>query len=79
MSTWKLAVAALLMAGLVTFIVQNREILELQFLFWTFETRRAYMVLVIFASGVVTGWIVATVAQLAARSREDEARRSAAS
>jgi uncharacterized integral membrane protein len=67
----KLVVIALLFLGLALFILQNREIIELRFLFWDFESRRAYMLISVFAGGFVCGWIFATVNQLQQRSRED--------
>lgn len=66
----KSVVAISLLLCLTIFILQNREVLELRFLSWTFETRRAYMLIVIFTSGLATGWIVATLSQLTARGRE---------
>lgn len=71
--TWKLVLLGFLVACFALFMLQNREILELRFLFWKFETRRAYMLLAVFGSGLTMGWIVATISQLSARARENSA------
>lgn len=69
-SVVKLTIAFFLIASLAVFILQNRQMLELRFLFWTFEARRAFMLFVVFGSGLVIGWILATISQLAARGRD---------
>lgn len=74
-SIWKLSLAATVLALLAVFIFQNREILELRFLFWKFEARRAAMLLVVFGGGLGTGWVVATISQLRERGREATASR----
>ena len=68
-SSLRAAVLGLVVAGLAVFILQNREVLELRFLGWEFQVRRAYMILVVFGAGLAAGWITATVAQLGARGR----------
>ena len=73
---WKILVAVVVAACLSVFILQNREILELRFLLWTFVTRRAHMILVVFGMGLATGWIMATISQLAERGREASTRSS---
>jgi uncharacterized integral membrane protein len=78
MSTWKGVVAGTVIACLVLFIFQNREVLQLRFLFWEFETRRSFMLIAVFAAGLLIGWIVATISQLGARSREAAAAHAAA-
>ena len=72
MSHWKGIVAAGVLSVLAIFILQNREILELRFLSFEFQTRRAYMVIAIFGAGLLVGWITATISQLAARGREHD-------
>jgi len=59
-----------LAACVMVFIAQNRAILELRFLLWDFEARRAYVVLAVLFAGFIGGWITATVSQLSARSKE---------
>lgn len=66
----KAVVLGVVVAGLALFILQNREVIELDFLGWEFRTRRAYVILTVFGAGFMSGWITTTVAQLGARSRE---------
>ena len=68
--------AALTIGLLIVFMLQNRESLTLQLLGWEFQTRRAYMLLTFFGSGLAIGWIAATISGLAARSREASTRAS---
>ena len=69
--TWlKIIVVGGVVTALGLFVVQNREVLELRFLTWHFETRRAYVVLGVFLGGFVSGWVVATVGQLTVRNRQ---------
>jgi putative membrane protein len=41
----------------VIFIIQNGEVVDVSFLFWTLTVSRAVMVMVIFLVGIITGWI----------------------
>jgi uncharacterized integral membrane protein len=50
-----LAVVALL---LVIFLIQNADTVQLVFLFWTFPTRRAFLVLGMLLLGMVAGWLL---------------------
>lgn len=47
-------VAALLFA---TFVAQNAEVVEVQFLFWKTEASRALVLLGTFAVGLIAGWL----------------------
>lgn len=55
---WKLYSAAVLLVLLLTFVVQNSQTVNFDFLFWTFGLPRALMLLVIFLAGVVTGLLL---------------------
>lgn len=57
MKNLKLAVTLTFAALLITFAVQNAGSVEYQFLNWTFETRRALVVLVCTALGIAIGWL----------------------
>ena len=70
-SILKLASAVAVLACVTIFILQNREQLELRFFVWSFETRRAFMLLAVFGSGLATGWIIATISQLGFRSHDE--------
>jgi uncharacterized integral membrane protein len=45
----------------IVFILQNIEMVEVSFLAWTISVNRAVMVLVVFAVGIVLGWIVGSL------------------
>ena len=42
----------------VAFILQNTEIVEISFLFWTITISRALMVLLVFIVGIIAGAII---------------------
>ena len=42
----------------VLFTIQNLVMVEIQFLFWSFSLPRAVLLVVIFAIGFLTGWLV---------------------
>ena len=46
----------------VIFIIQNTEVVEINFLFWIISISRALMVLFIFLIGIMIGAILKTVA-----------------
>jgi uncharacterized integral membrane protein len=46
----------------VIFIIQNTEVVEIDFLFWIISISRALMVLFIFLIGIMIGAILKTVA-----------------
>jgi uncharacterized integral membrane protein len=41
----------------VLFIVQNAQVVEVRFLFWSAQASRAIVLLVTFGLGLVTGWL----------------------
>lgn len=58
MKHWKLAIALVLLGLLVIFSIQNAEELQVRILFWTVTTRRAFMLFIILAIGIVVGWVL---------------------
>ena len=62
-------VAALLFA---TFVAQNAEVVEVQFLFWKTQASRALVLLGTFAVGLVVGWLAGWLGR---KEPESEARR----
>lgn len=52
----KLIVAALLLAGITFFVVQNTEQVAVTWLFFAFETPLWALTLVLFGAGIVMGW-----------------------
>jgi len=48
----------ILIAGVLIFVVQNTQVVEFQFLFWTFAMSRALMLFGTLAIGVIAGWLL---------------------
>ncbi len=53
----------------VAFILQNTEIVEISFLFWTITISRALMVLLVFIIGIIVG---AIIKDIGTRKKEKE-------
>jgi len=50
-------VLVLVTAGLlIIFSIQNAAEIEVQFLFWSMTTRRAFLIFGVFVIGIVIGW-----------------------
>jgi uncharacterized integral membrane protein len=56
---WTLVLISLLL--LVIFAVQNYEIVKIQFLFWSFQTSRAIVILLTLFTGIIIGWITSLI------------------
>lgn len=54
----KLFAILALIALATIFIVQNTDIVELRFLFWTIAMSRALMFVFLILGGVLTGWLL---------------------
>ncbi|UCH12447.1 MAG: LapA family protein [Candidatus Omnitrophota bacterium] len=54
---WHWAVILALMLFLVIFTVQNYEVVNIQFLFWSFSTSRAIVIFATLVVGIAIGWI----------------------
>ena len=49
------------LAGLtlfLIFVIQNTEAVNVEFLFWSFQTRRALLLFIVLAIGIGIGWIL---------------------
>lgn len=52
-------IAVLILACLVVlFIIQNVAIVEVQFLFWSLQISKSLLMFLLFAVGIITGWIM---------------------
>ena len=58
---WKWLLVLVLLVFLVIFTAQNYEIVEIQFLFWSFETSRAIIIFSTLAIGLLIGWITSLI------------------
>lgn len=54
----KLVIALLLITLVMTFAVQNYEVVQLRLLFWSVEMSRALLLFLVFATGIGLGWIM---------------------
>jgi uncharacterized integral membrane protein len=73
-------ILGVIFGGLViVFMIQNVDTVELQFLTWTMQIPRAVMILVVFAVGILLGWVIKSVGNIKRRkqaSREEEWRQA---
>ncbi|MEA5445288.1 LapA family protein [Gammaproteobacteria bacterium AB-CW1] len=53
----KAVIAAVLMALVISFVMQNRETVGVEFLIWTWEASRAVVLFTVFLVGVAAGWL----------------------
>jgi putative membrane protein len=54
-------VLGLILAGLIVlFTLQNAEVVELRFLFWTWSMPRAVMIFGVLVTGLLLGWILSS-------------------
>ena len=64
------------LVGLVViFTLQNTEVLNVEFLLWSFSLRRAVLLFVVLLIGIVTGYILAAFRR--SRARHDRDKRDA--
>ncbi len=54
----RLAVAAVALVILVVFIIQNSQVVEIQFIFGSLETRLVWALLLAAALGFLLGWLL---------------------
>ena len=54
----KLFIILVLIALVAIFIVQNAEVVELRFLFWTLAMSRALMFVFLVLIGIAAGWLL---------------------
>ena len=63
----RLIVSGIAAAGLVVFLIQNIETVNVRFLFLDFSMPRAVLILLVFFVGAVLGWILSDVARSRAK------------
>ena len=57
----KRLVLLIVAAPVLLFIVQNIQVAELRFLFWRIAMPQALLIIFIFASGILIGWVLRAV------------------
>ena len=55
---FKLVIGLVLAGLIVLFTLQNVEVVEVRFFFWTVSMSRALMILSVLAVGMILGWIL---------------------
>ncbi|MDX1514448.1 MAG: LapA family protein [Gammaproteobacteria bacterium] len=60
----KVVIAWIIAIGLLVFMAQNYETVQISLLLWTVELPRAVMILLVFAAGILVGWLVSTVRRM---------------
>ena len=60
----KLYISLFLMCMTVVFIVQNAEVVEIKYLFWTLSISRALLMFLVLAIGIIIGWLLHGMAGL---------------
>ena len=64
MATIKWTITVVLLLCVLTFVIQNTVIVEVQFLVWSVATPRALLVLCLVAVGFVIGYLLASLSRL---------------
>ncbi len=54
----KLVVSSILIGLVVIFVAQNTEAVSVEFLGWSFQTRRAFLIFGALGIGIGVGWIL---------------------
>lgn len=54
----KVILSLVLLGLLIVFVIQNAEVLNVNFLFWSFAMSRALTLFFVLAIGIVIGWVL---------------------
>ena len=57
----KLVIGVILGLLIIIFIFQNTTVVDIQLLFWKISMSRALIILIVFAIGIILGWIICSV------------------
>jgi uncharacterized integral membrane protein len=57
----KVILVMVLSALLVIFTAQNYEVVELKFLFWSFQASRAIIIFITLLTGIIIGWVLSII------------------
>lgn len=75
MAHYKVMSVLVLVGLVVVFAVQNYEVVELRFLFWTMAMSRALFFFLVFAIGIVLGWLLRSLHSFGTRAAPDPGQR----
>jgi uncharacterized integral membrane protein len=65
----KLVAGVVLTALVGVFILQNTEVVDIRFFFWTLSMSRAVMIFLVFLVGLVSGWLLQSYVRHKRRNR----------
>ena len=57
--------------ALLIFMAQNFETVQISLLLWTVELPRAVMILMVFAAGILLGWLIGTIRGMEKQEQKD--------
>lgn len=63
----KLSLGALLLIFVVVFTLQNSEVVNIDFMFWSFSLSRALMIFLVFIAGVLLGTFLGNFTKIMAK------------
>ena len=63
----KLSLGAVLLIFVVVFTLQNSEVVNINFLFWSFSLSRALMIFLVFITGVLLGTFLGNFSKIMAK------------
>ncbi len=72
MRNLKLVLGLVSLTLVVVFSIQNAELLQVNFLIWSFEMRRALLLFLVLAVGILIGWAAHSFKSASGKDREDD-------
>ncbi len=58
MMHFKLVLSLILTSIIILFVIQNVEVVEISFLFWSLAMSRALLLFFVLAAGIIIGWLM---------------------
>lgn len=66
---FKLLAGVVLIALVISFTLQNTEIVNIALLFWSVSMSRAVMIFIVFLVGLISGWLLHSYSRHRKRAR----------
>lgn len=57
----KFIIGLILGLFILIFIFQNTTVVDIQLLFWKISMSRSLIILIVFAAGIILGWIICSI------------------
>lgn len=67
----RLYLALFVLAVVILFTVQNAEVVEVKFLFWSGSMSRALLLFFVFLGGLLSGWLLTEFSLIRKRGQAD--------